>query len=142
MKEFSRTVRIPFQEAVDRIIENLRIQGFGVITSIDLKDVFKQKLNIGFRNYKILGVCNPSFAYKAVSLDSSIGNMLPCNVVIQEHENGEVEITAVNPLNSLGSSLHISNLADLATEVGHRLRIALDNTDRAVSTALFEEVEY
>lgn len=83
-----------------------------------------------FRNYKILGACNPQFAYKAVSLESHMGIMLPCNVVVQEHENGEVEITAVNPLENMDQALNTTILKDLAIEIGIRLRAAIDHIQR------------
>jgi uncharacterized protein (DUF302 family) len=130
MAYYSRRLKISFQDAIDKVTANLKLQGFGIITTIDLKDTFKQKLNVGFRNYRILGACNPQFAYKAVSLESHMGIMLPCNVVIQEHENGEIEITAVNPLETLEASLSSTGLGDLASEVGSRLRTAIDDIDR------------
>ena len=117
---------MPFQEVLEKITENLEHQGFGVITAIDFQDTFKRKLNIRFRNYKILGVCNPLFAYKAISLESHMGVMLPCNIVIQEHENGEVEVSAINPLENLDTNLNTTQLVDLASEIGVRLRAALD----------------
>ena len=93
MAYYSRTLKMPFQEVLNKVTQNLEHQGFGVITSIDVQDTFQKKLNIGFRKYRILGACNPQFAYKAISLESHMGIMLPCNVVVQEHENGEVEMT-------------------------------------------------
>jgi len=127
---YSRKMRIPFEEALKSITENMRQQGFGIITKIDLKDVFRQKLDVGFRNYTILGACNPEFAHKAVSLESHIGLMLPCNIVIQEHENGEVEISAVNPLDAMDKSTSTAQLRGLAEEVGTRLRTAIDDLHR------------
>ena len=130
MTNYSRKLKIPFQEVIDKVTKNLQLQGFGVITTIDLRDIFQKKLNVGFRNYKILGACNPQFAYKAVSLESHMGTMLPCNVVIQEHENGEVEVSAVNPLENIDRALNTTILNDLATEVGIRLRAAIDFIQR------------
>jgi uncharacterized protein (DUF302 family) len=126
---YSRKVKMPFQDALDKITTCLQRQGFGIITTIDLTDTFKQKLNVAFRNYKILGACNPQFAYNAVSLESHMGVMLPCNVAIQEHENGEVEISAINPLDNIDKALKSTQLAGLATEVGNRLRAALDDIE-------------
>jgi uncharacterized protein (DUF302 family) len=127
MAYYSRRLKIPFQEALTKVTRNLQQQGFGIITTIDLQDTFRQKLNLGFRNYRILGACNPQFAYKAVSLESHMGIMLPCNVVIQEHENGEVEVSAVNPLENIDKASNTTQLAELATEVGNRLRTAIDD---------------
>lgn len=127
---YSRKLRIPFEEAVKNITATMRQQGFGIITKIDLKEVFRQKLDVVFRNYTILGACNPEFAHKAVSLESHIGLMLPCNIVIQEHENGEVEISAISPLDNLDKSTSTVQLRGLAGEVGTRLRTAIDDLHR------------
>jgi uncharacterized protein (DUF302 family) len=129
---------MPFQQVLNKVTQNLQQQGFGIITTIDVQDTFKQKLNVNFRNYKILGACNPQFAYKAISLESHIGVMLPCNVVVQEHENGEIEITAVNPLENLDKASSTTQLVDLATEVGNKLRLALDDLHRNVPEAHIE----
>jgi len=117
---------MPFQKVLEKITENLEHQGFAVITAIDFQDTFKRKLNIKFRNYKILVACNPLFAYKAVSLESHMGVMLPCNIVIQEHEHGQVEVSAINPLETLDKTFNTTRLVDLATEIGVMLRAAID----------------
>lgn len=127
---YSRKLQIPFEEAVNKIKQNLQQQGFGIITNIDLKDTLKQKLNIDFRKYLILGACNPEFAYKAVSLDSHIGLMLPCNIVVQEHENGELEVSAINPLETIDKATTTELLSDIAQEVSNRLRTAVDDLHR------------
>ena len=130
MPFYSRKLKTPFQTTVDKITENLKQQGFGIITTIDVKNTFKEKLGIDFRNYRILGVCNPQYAHKAISLESHIGVMLPCNVVIQEHENGEVEVTAVSPLENIDKFFSTTELKNLATEVGDKLRAAVDDLHR------------
>jgi uncharacterized protein (DUF302 family) len=127
MALLSRKLSLPFNEVVTRVTANLKEQGFGVITTIDMQDTFKQKLNVGFRNYKILGACNPNFAYKAISLESQIGVLLPCNIVIQEHENGEVEVSAVNPSENIERVFTSSQLRELANDAGNRLREAIDD---------------
>jgi uncharacterized protein (DUF302 family) len=132
MAYFSRKLRLPFDEVVRRVTENLQEQGFGVITSIDVQETFKQKLNIGFRNYKILGACNPSVAYKAIALESHIGILLPCNIVIQEHENGEVEVSALSSLENIERVFTSSQLKELASDAGNRLREAIDDLYRDV----------
>jgi uncharacterized protein (DUF302 family) len=129
MAYYSRKLKMPFQEVLNKITQNLQLQGFGVITTIDVQDTFQKKLNISFRNYKILGACNPRFAYKAISLESHMGVMLPCNVVVQEHENGEVEVSAINPMENL-DNFNSGPLADLAIEIGVRLRAAVDYIHR------------
>jgi uncharacterized protein (DUF302 family) len=126
MAYYSIKLKMPFQEALEKITENLDDQGFGVITTIDVQDTFKRKLNVGFRNYKILSACNPLFAYKTITLESHMGVMLPCNIVIQEHENGEVEVSAFNPIENLDEDLNTTQLVGLATEIGVRLRAAVD----------------
>jgi uncharacterized protein (DUF302 family) len=130
MPYYSRKLTLPFQDVLERVTKNLQQQGFGTITVLDVRDTFKQKLSIDFRNYKILSACNPQFAYKAISLESHLGIMMPCNVVVQEHENGEVEVTVVNPLESLDKGIRTALLNDLAAEVDNRLRAAIDNLHR------------
>ena len=127
---YSRKVTIPFEDAIRKITENLKQQGFGIITNIDLKDILKQKLNVDFRRYRILGACNPEFAYKAVSLESHLGLMLPCNIVVQEHENHEVEVSAISPLETIDKSARTQQLVAIAHEVSNRLRTAVDNLHR------------
>jgi uncharacterized protein (DUF302 family) len=110
-----------FDEAIKNVTEELKKEGFGIISEIDLKDKFKEKLNVDFRNYKILGACNPSLAYKAIQQEDKIGTMLPCNILVQEHETGEVEISAINPLESMGA-VDNPNLQSLAAEVSEKLK--------------------
>jgi uncharacterized protein (DUF302 family) len=124
---YSRTLTIPFEEVIQKITQNLQQQGFGIITTIDLKETLKQKLAIDFRKYTILGACNPQFAFKAVSIDSHIGALLPCNIVIQEHENNCVEVSAINPLKTIPQATESSSLRELADDLNNRLRTAVDN---------------
>jgi uncharacterized protein (DUF302 family) len=138
MAYYSRKIKLPFQEVLEKVTQNLKSQGFGVITSIDVQDTFKQTLNIKFRNYKILAACNPQFAYKAISMDSHLGMMLPCNVVIQEHENGEVEVSAINPLDAIDNSFSTTLLVDLAREVGAKLRATIDCIQRDLPKVHFD----
>lgn len=127
---FSRRLKVPFEDTVQKLTHSLKQQGFGVITTIDVKETLKQKLNIDFRKYLILGACNPEFAYKAISLESHIGVMLPCNIVVQEHENGEVEVSAISPLETLDKVTATSQLSAIAREINDRLRRALDDLHR------------
>jgi uncharacterized protein (DUF302 family) len=124
---YSRIVTIPFEEVIQKLTQNLQQQGFGIITAIDLKDTFRQKLAVDFRKYKILGACNPQFAYQAVTIDSHMGLMLPCNIVIQEHENNTVEVSAVNPQQMIRQITTSDHLWEFANEVNNRLRTAVDN---------------
>ena len=122
---FSKTVNISFNEAVEKVTEELKKEGFGIITEIDLQKTFKKKLNIEFRNYIILGACNPRYAYEALSEEDKLGVFLPCNVVIQEHDNGETEISIVNP-EELMSKVDDLNLRTFATEMKEALQQVLN----------------
>ena len=123
--DISKTVTTSFNETVDRITSELQKEGFGIITEIDLRSKFKEKLGKDFRNYKILGACNPKLAFEAVQKESHIGVMLPCNVLVQEHDNGRVEVSAINPMQSIGI-VGNPELNALATEVTAKLKSALD----------------
>lgn len=113
-----------FNEAIKKVGEELKKEGFGIITEIDLKAKFREKLQVDFRNYKILGACNPEMAYKAIQLEDKIGAMLPCNIIVQENNN-EVEISAINPLESIGT-LDNLKLKDLASEVSKKLKLVIE----------------
>lgn len=123
--DIRKTVTTSFKETIDNLKAELQKQGFGVITEIDLKSKFKEKLSKEFRNYSILGACNPALAYEAVQKDSHIGVMLPCNVLVQEHENGSVEVSAINPMQSIGI-VGNQELEALAREVTSKLEAALE----------------
>ncbi|SIQ14060.1 DUF302 domain-containing protein [Maribacter ulvicola] len=115
-----------FDEAADKTIKELQKEGFGVLTEIDLKSTLKNKLDVNFYNYKILGACNASFAYKALQAEDKIGTMLPCNVIIQEKEPGNIEISAVNPISSM-VSVKNKSLGDIAVEVSDKLKRVIEN---------------
>jgi uncharacterized protein (DUF302 family) len=123
---FSKEVSFSFPEAQERTIAALKEEGFGVISEIDLKEKFKEKLNVDFRNYKILGACNPALALRAIEQEDKIGTMLPCNVLIQEHENGQVEVTAINPMEAM-SGINNPNLQAIAGEVSQKLQSVLQH---------------
>ena len=116
----TKAVSLPFEQAVVKVTEELKKDGFGIITEIDVRETLKKKLNVDFRKYHILGACNPQFAYRALQIDDKIGTMLPCNVIVQEKSVGIVEVTAVDPA---ASSLVIKNarLLDLALQVRTKL---------------------
>jgi len=97
----ARTIRGPFDEAVARVTEALKQEGFGVLTDIDVSATLKKKLDVDFRPYRILGACNPKMAHGALSVEDKIGVMLPCNVIVQQTDEG-VEVAAVDPVASLG----------------------------------------
>src|SRR5687768_6892172 len=119
----SKKVEGTFEDVITKVTEELKNEGFGIISEIDLKDKFKEKLNVDFRNYKILGACNPSLAYKAIQQEDKIGTMLPCNILVQEHDTGGVEVSAINPLESMG---HNASLQSIAAEVSGKLSSVID----------------
>jgi len=115
-----------FQEAIDKVTAELKKEGFGVLTEIDVSETLKKKIDVDFKKYKILGACNPHFAYKALQSEDKIGVFLPCNVVVEEHESGEVEVTAVDPIASM-IAVKNDSLGSIATEIQEKLRRVIDN---------------
>lgn len=97
----SKTLHSTFEVAEAKVIAALREEGFGVITEIDNQKVFKEKLNVDFRKYKILGACNPNYAYEALKLEDKVGLMLPCNLILQELDNDTIEVATINPVASM-----------------------------------------
>ncbi len=104
----ARTLPIGFDDAVDRTIAALKIEGFGVLTDIDVKETMKKKINVDIPSYRILGACNPTLAYEALKLESHVGTMLPCNVIVRDAGNGQTEVAAIDPVASM---MAIDNLA-------------------------------
>lgn len=98
---FSKTLPVGFDDAVRRTTEVLKKEGFGIITEIDVKQTLKAKIGVDFRNYRILGACNPKLAHEALQLEDKIGTMLPCNVVVQEIGSNQTEIAAIDPVASM-----------------------------------------
>ena len=122
---YSKKLSLSFDEAVARVVAELRREGFGVLTEIDVKDTLKKKLDVDFRKYYILGACNPSFAYRALQAETHIGVMLPCNVIIQEYEEGSVEVAAIDPIASM-QAVDNADLAEIATQVRSKLQQVID----------------
>jgi uncharacterized protein (DUF302 family) len=118
---FSKVVALPFEEVVQKAVAALKNEGFGVLTEIDVKATLKKKLGVDFRNYLILGACNPPFAYKALQAERMIGTMLPCNIVVQETLDGQTEVAAINPLESM-QAVGNENLIEIAKEVQSKLK--------------------
>lgn len=117
---------ISFEDGIEKITESLKTEGFGILTEIDLKATFKKKLDVDFYNYKILGACNPHFAYKALASEDKIGTMLPCNVIVQEKEEGIIEISAVDPMASM-QAVKNEQLGALAQEVRTKLQNCIES---------------
>ncbi len=121
----AKKIRATFEEAIDKVTEELKKEGFGIISQIDIQSKLNEKLGVDFRKYKILGACNPSFAHKALQLEDKIGTMLPCNVIVQEISKDETEVAAVNPEVSM-QGVQNQNLEELAKEVTIRLENAIN----------------
>lgn len=122
----SKTVTSSFDDTILNVTEELKKEGFGVLTEINVKETLKKKLDVDFRKYRILGACNPSLAYKALSEEENIGVMLPCNVIVQEKEGGIVQVSAINPMESM-QSVKNPNLEEVATTVSSKLAKVLEN---------------
>lgn len=119
---------IGFDEAIEKVTEELKKEGFGVLTEIDIKATLKKKLGVDFYNYRILGACNPSFAYKALQVEDKIGAMLPCNVIIQEKEAGKIEVSAVDPVASM-QAVGNPTLGEIATTIREKLQKIIQNLE-------------
>ncbi|MBI2417204.1 MAG: DUF302 domain-containing protein [Ignavibacteriales bacterium] len=115
---------VNFDETIIRVTEELQKEGFGILTEIDVQATMKKKLNVEFRKYRILGACNPPFAFKALSFEPNIGVLLPCNIVVQELEHGKTQISAVNPLVTM-QSVNNSALEPIAAEISEKLQRVL-----------------
>ena len=114
------TVNLPFDRAIEHVTEALAAEGFGVLTTIDVKATLRQKLDVDFRPYMILGACNPPFAYEALKAEPWIGAMLPCNVVLQQTEDGPVSVAALDPAASM-QAVENPALEGIAGEVRDKL---------------------
>ena len=123
---FNKTVHVAFDEAIEKVAEELKKVGFGILTDIDVQGTLKKKLDVDFRRYRILGACNPNFAFKALQKESRIGTMLPCNVIVQETEGGEVEVSAIDPISSM-QAVQNPDLEGIANQVQAKLKKVVDS---------------
>ena len=98
---FNKTVNGTFEAVIEKVTKELKEKGFGILTEIDVAATLKKKLDVDFKKYRILGACNPPYAHKALQAEDKIGTMLPCNVIVQEIEEGIIEVAAVNPMASM-----------------------------------------
>ena len=113
------TVALDFESAIEKVTEELKKEGFGIITTIDVKNTLKEKIDVDFRKYTILGACNPVYAHKALSMDDKIGTLLPCNVILQETETG-TEVSAINPQESMKDILSVE-IVEFSREITKKL---------------------
>ncbi len=125
---FKTKVNLSYEQAIDKVTEELKKEGFGVLTEIDVKETLKKKLDVDFRKYKILGACNPPNAYKALQAETDIGLMLPCNVVVYEGERGETVVAAVDPVASM-RAVENMGLETTAQEVRRKLQTVIQSLE-------------
>ena len=116
-----KTTNYSFDEAVEKVTEELKKEGFGVLSEINIHEKLKEKLDIDFRKYRILGACSPAKAFEALQAENKIGTMLPCNVIVQELENGKTEVAAVDPVASM-MAVDNQDLTKVAKEIQGKLQ--------------------
>ena len=122
---FSKKVEGAFEDVLEKTMDKLKSEGFGILTEIDVKETLKKKLGVDFRKYRILGACNPPFAYKALQAEDKIGTMLPCNVIVQEIAANEIEIAAIDPIASM-QAVENPELLPVAQEVQQKLKNVIE----------------
>ncbi len=122
---FSKRVDASFDDAVIAVTERLKEEGFGVLTEIDVRATFKKKLDIDFRQYRILGACHPQSAHRAIQAEEKIGLMLPCNVIVQETDGGAVEVAAIDPVASM-QAVDNPALGEIGVEIRGKLKSVID----------------
>lgn len=122
---YSTKLKGEFEEVINRVTEELKTEGFGVLTQIDITKTLKEKIDVDFKKYRILGACNPHFAYKALSVEETIGVMLPCNVIVVEAGEGEYEVSAVSPMASM-QAIENEKLEPIAHEVEEKLKSVIN----------------
>lgn len=117
-----------FDQAIEQVTAELKKEGFGILTEIDVKETLKKKIDVDFKKYKILGACNPKFAHRALQSEDKIGVFLPCNVIVEENEDGSVEVSAVDPIASM-SAVENDSLGAVAAEVQGMLRNVIERLE-------------
>ena len=118
---FNTTLNEDFEKVIDRVTEELKKEGFGILTEINVNETLKKKLDINFRRYHILGACNPPYAHQALETEDKIGTMLPCNVIVQQKDDGTVEVAAVKPLASM-QAVENEKLGKVAEDITEKLK--------------------
>ena len=124
---FNKIVDLTFEEAIKKVTEELKKEGFGVLTEIDVTGALKKKINVDFRKYRILGACNPKFAHKALLEEDKIGTMLPCNVIVQQRVDGKIEIAAIDPIASM-QAIRNEKLGEIASQIQSKLKKVIEKT--------------
>ncbi len=122
---FSKTVSGSFEKVINNVKKELKKEGFGVLSDLDVKKTLKEKLGVEFRNYRILDACNPAFSHEAFQVEDKIGTMLPCNVVVQEWKDG-IEITAVDPVASM-MAIQNPKVKEIAKKIQQKLKEVINN---------------
>jgi len=122
---FTKTVSQSFGGAVAKVVDELKQEGFGIITEIDVQETIERNLDVDFRKYRILGACNPALAYQALQAEDNIGLLLPCNVIVQEKSEGQVEVSATDPLETM-KAVNNPSLSAVAQEVQTKLKQVID----------------
>ena len=123
---FNTTVSGNFEAIIEKVTQLLKEEGFGILTQIDIQQILKNKLDVNFKKYKILGACNPPFAYEALQQEDKIGTMLPCNIIVQELEKNKIEVAAINPMVSM-QAVKNEKLGNIAQQVSKKLENVISN---------------
>lgn len=123
---FHTIINSTFDEAITRVTEELKKEGFGILSEIDVRQALKKKLDVDFKKYKILGACNPPYAYQALQIEEKIGTMLPCNVIVLENDQGQVEVAAIDPIASM-QAIKNSQLHEVAVQIQAKLKKVIDS---------------
>jgi uncharacterized protein (DUF302 family) len=122
---FNKTIKGTFEEVIEKVTEELKEEGFGILTEIDVTETLKKKLDVDFKKYRILGACNAPYAHKALQAEDKIGTMLPCNVIVQEVEEGVIEVAAVNPMASM-MAVDNKQMIKIADEITAKLKNVIE----------------
>ncbi len=123
---FSKIVNLGYDKAIEKVTEELKKEGFGVLTEIDVKETLKKKLDVDFKPYKILGACNPPFAYKSLQVEEQIGLMLPCNVIVYVNDDGKTVVAAIDPIASM-QAVKNESLGEVAVTIQSKLKNVINN---------------
>lgn len=134
MYYFSQVMDVPFEEAIAQVTEALKQEGFGVLTDIDVKATFKKKIEVDFRPYRILGACHPQIAYQMLQIDAQAGVLYPCNVVVQERENGIIEVSAIDP-RAMFQSIEQPQAQEIAEYAGQKMQAVMARLEVLASVA-------